>query len=268
MMNRNFGDTSVVMVGAGNLATHLARAFYRKGFRIVQVFSRTEASARLLAQEVEADWTTRVADLNPNAQLYVAALTDEALPPLIPRLVAGCKEGVWIHTAGSLPMELWAGYASRYGVLYPMQTFSKKQEVDFSRIPVFVEGSDAEVTAFIRAVASALSEHVYEASSAQRRYLHLAAVLVCNFTNHLYSLASDLLTRNGLPFEAMLPLIDETARKVHTLAPREAQTGPAVRGDKAVIDSHLDLLSDTPALQELYRLMSAGIAREAQRQKK
>ncbi len=265
-MKRSIEDTSIVMVGAGNLATHLARAFYRKGFRILQVYSRTEEAAKTLAQEVEADWTTRVADLAPYARLYVAALTDEALPTLVPQLVAGREAGVWIHTAGSLPIDIWAGYAPRHGVFYPMQTFSKRQEVDFSRIPVFVEGSDAEVAAFIRAVASAVSGQVYEASSEQRRYLHLAAVLACNFTNHLYALASDLLARHGLPFNALLPLIDETARKVHVLAPHEAQTGPAARGDRTVMERHLDLLADDPALQELYRRMSAGIARQQNRQ--
>lgn len=261
-MKRSIEDTSIVMVGAGNLATQLARAFYRKGFRIVQVFSRTEEAASALALEVEAAWTANIADLVGDAQLYVVALTDEVLPSLVSRLVAGRESGVWVHTAGSLPVDVWAGHVSRYGVFYPMQTFSKRHEVDFSQIPVFVEGSNAEVTAFIHAVASAVSEQVYEASSEQRRYLHLAAVLACNFTNHLYSLASDLLTRHGLPFEALLPLIDETARKVHFLTPCAAQTGPAVRGDQAVMERHLSLLAADPDLQELYRRMSAGIARE------
>lgn len=260
-MRRSIEDTSIVMVGAGNLATNLAKAFYRKGFRIVQIYSRTEASARALAQEVEASFTTDITALAPYARLYVAALTDEVLPQLIPRLVAGHEDALWVHTAGSLPMNIWEGYAKRYGVFYPMQTFSKKQEVVFSTIPIFVEGCDAACTHFLHGVASVLSTKVYEATSEQRRYLHLSAVLACNFTNHLYDLAARLLADHGLAFESLLPLIDETARKVHTLSPHEAQTGPAVRNDQAIMEEHLRLLEDTPALYELYKQMSESIRR-------
>lgn len=258
-MKRSIEDTSIVMVGAGNLATNLAKAFYRKGFRIEQVYSRTEDAARILARQVEASFTTDVNRLAPHARLYVAALTDEALPALIPHLVAGHEEALWVHTAGSLPMDIWEGQAQRYGVFYPMQTFSKQQEVDFTQIPIFVEGCDEVCTGFLRAVASILSSKVYEATSEQRRYLHLAAVLACNFTNHLYDLAGHLLAKHGLPFEALLPLIDETARKVHVLTPHDAQTGPAIRGDKSVMEEHLRLLDEEPAIQELYRKLSESI---------
>ncbi len=247
------------MVGAGNLATHLARAFYRKGFRILQVYSRTSESATRLAQEVEADPVTDLAQLASRARLYVASLTDEVLPGLIPQLTYGREEALWVHTAGSLPMELWAGHARRYGVFYPMQTFSKQREVDFAGIPVFVEGCDAEITDFLRAVAAAITTKVYEATSEQRRYLHLGAVLACNFTNHLYALSSELLSSHGLPFDALWPLIDETAWKVHELSPDQAQTGPAARGDRHVMDEHLRLLADNPYMSEVYRLLSRGI---------
>lgn len=261
MIRRSIEDTSIVMVGAGNLATNLAKAFYRKGFRIVQVYSRTEDAARTLAQQVEASYTTDIDALASHARLYVAALRDEVLPALLPRMVKGHEEALWVHTAGSLPLEVWKGHTPSYGVFYPMQTFSKHREVDFAGIPVFVEGCDEACTAFLRAVASVLSRKVYEATSDQRRYLHLSAVFACNFTNHLYDVAARLLARHGLPFEALLPLIDETARKVHILAPGEAQTGPAVRGDKAVMEEHLRLLADNLPLQDLYRQMSEGIRR-------
>lgn len=260
-MRRSIEDTSIMMVGAGNLATNLAKAFYRKGFRIMQVYSRTDASARALAQQVEATWTTDVGALAPHARLYVVSLTDDVLPQLIPRLVEGHENALWVHTAGSQPMDLWKGYAANYGVFYPMQTFSKQQEVDFSRIPIFVEGCDKPCAEFLHAVASVLSAQVYEATSEQRRYLHLAAVLACNFTNYLYDCADRVLTGHGLPFDALLPLIDETARKVHFLAPHDAQTGPAVRGDRAVVEKHLALLADAPELQELYRKISESISR-------
>ena len=261
LMKRSIEDTSIVMVGAGRLATNLAKAFYRKGFRIMQVYSRTEASARALAQQVEAEAVTSVAALCAHAGLYVVSLPDDVFPPLIPRLTQGRESGLWVHTAGSIGMEVWQGYASKYGVFYPMQTFSKEREVDFTHLPIFVEGCNEEWADFLRAVASALSRDVYPATSEQRRYLHIAAVFACNFSNYLYTLASDLLARHDLPFSALLPLIDETARKVHHLAPEDAQTGPAARGDATVMEEHLRLLAGAPDLRDLYRCMSEGIYR-------
>ena len=137
--------------------------------------------------------------------------------------------------------------------------FSKQREVKFDEIPFFIEAKTAEDVALLKAIAATLSDHVYEASSEQRKSLHLAAVFICNFTNHMYALAADLLEKYQLPFNVMLPLIDETARKVHELAPRDAQTGPAVRYDKNVIENHLAMLADLPALQEIYKLMSKSI---------
>ena len=260
-MKRSIEDTSIVMVGAGRLATNLAKAFYRKGFRIMQVYSRTEAAAQALAQQVEAEAVTSVSALQTRAGLYVVSLPDDVFPPLIPQLTQGREGGVWVHTAGSVSIGVWEGYAPKCGVFYPMQTFSKECAVDFTHLPLFIEGCNEECADFLRAVASALSRDVYAASSEQRRYLHLAAVLACNFSNYLYTLASDLLARHDLPFSALLPLIDETARKVYAMTPEEAQTGPACRGDALVMKEHLRLLADTPDVQELYRCMSEGISR-------
>lgn len=260
-MNRSIEDTPIVLVGAGNLATNLAKALYRKGFRIVQVYSRTQEAAQSLAEAVEADYTTDLTQLiaYPRAQLYIVSLTDAAFTELLPRLTDGREEALWVHTAGSLPMDVWQGHARRYGVLYPMQTFSRQREVDFRKIPVFVESNTPEDTALLKKLASTLSERVSEASSEQRKCLHLAAVFTCNFTNHMYTLASRLLEQHGLSFDTMLPLVEETAAKVHSLTPEQAQTGPAVRYDRNVIDSHLQMLADKPQMQEIYRLLSESI---------
>lgn len=262
-MKRSIEDTSVVFIGAGNLATNLAKALYWKGFRIVQIYSRTEESAQSLAQIVEAEYTTDLSAVTEDAQLYIVSLKDTALVELLPKLVAGKKNALWVHTAGSIPMTVWEGYAERFGVFYPMQTFSKQREVDFRGIPIFVESNSEEDTQFLKDIASALSEKVYEATSDQRKSLHLAAVFTCNFTNHMYALAAELLKKYQLPFEVMLPLIDETARKVHELEPRAAQTGPAIRYDENVIDGHLQMLGNEPEMQELYRLISQSIHRLA-----
>lgn len=259
-MRRSIEDTSVAFIGAGNLATNLAKALYRKGFRIVQIYSRTEESAQGLAQMVESECTTELSAVTKDAQLYIVSLKDAALVRLLPEIVAGRGEkALWVHTAGSIPMDIWAGQVERYGVFYPMQTFSKLREVDFRKIPIFVESHSEEDTLFLKDIASVLSEQVYEANSEQRKSLHLAAVFTCNFTNHMYALAAELLKKYQLPFEVMLPLIDETARKVHELEPRAAQTGPAVRYDENVMDGHLRMLADEPEMQELYRKISESI---------
>lgn len=260
-MKRSIEDTSIVFIGAGNLATNLAKALYYKGFRIVQVYSRTEESARNLAQAVEAAYTTDLSSVTGDARLYIVSLKDAAFVELLPQIVSEKKDALWVHTAGSIPMNIWEGQADRYGVFYPMQTFSKQRAVDFQDIPVFIESNSVEDTCFLKDIASALSERVYEATSEQRKSLHLAAVFTCNFTNHMYTLASDLLKKYQLPFEVMLPLIDETARKVHELEPRLAQTGPAVRYDENVINSHLQMLADEPEMQEIYELISKNIHR-------
>ena len=247
-MKRSIEDTSIVFIGAGNLATNLAKTLYYKGFRIVQIYSRTEESARTLAQVVEAAYTTDLSSVATDAQLYIVSLKDAAFVQLLPEIVAGKEDALWVHTAGSIPMDVWAGKVNRYGVFYPMQTFSKQRTVDFRQIPVFVESNSATDTQTLKDIASV-----------QRKSLHLAAVFTCNFTNHMYALAAELLKKYQLPFEVMLPLIDETARKVHELEPRLAQTGPAIRYDENVINNHLQMLSDEPGMQELYRLISESI---------
>lgn len=160
-MKRSIEDTPIVFIGAGNLATNLAKALYRKGFRIVQVYSRTEESARELAQKVEAEYTTDLAEVNPYAKLYIVSLKDSAFAELLQGIVEGKREeALMVHTAGSIPMNVWEGHVSHYGVFYPMQTFSKQREVDFKEIPFFIEASSAEDAAFLKAIASTLSNRV------------------------------------------------------------------------------------------------------------
>lgn len=265
-MKRSVQDTPIVFIGAGNLATNLAKALYRNGFRIVQIYSRTEEAAHALAQVVEAEYTAELSEVSADARLYIVSLKDDAFVELLPRIVAGKGDALLVHTAGSIPMDVWEGMTPRYGVFYPMQTFSKQREVDIRKVPFFVESNSADDKELLKGIAAVLSENVYEATSEQRRSLHLAAVFACNFSNHMYALAAELLKKHGLPFEAMLPLIDETARKVHELAPVQAQTGPAVRYDENIISKHREMLADEPEMQELYRMISENIHRLQNRQ--
>lgn len=262
-MKTEINNTPIVCIGAGNLAVNLAKALYRKGFRIVQVYSRTEEAASALAQCVEAEWTTDLGQVTPDGALYIVSLKDSAFVELLPQIVRNKKDALWVHTAGSIPMDIWKGSTARYGVLYPLQTFSKQREVVFDNIPFFIEALRAEDVELLKSIAATLSNKVYEADSVQRKSLHLAAVFACNFTNHLYVLAADLLKKYNLPFDAVLSLIDETARKVHELPPLEAQTGPAIRYDENVINNHLTMLADDPEVQAIYRMLSESIHRRS-----
>ena len=258
-MKRSIQDTPIVFIGAGNIATNLAKALYRNGFRIVQIFSRTEEAAKTLAQKVEAEYTTDLSKVTAHAQLYIVSLKDDAFLELLPQITENKGDALLVHTAGSIPMSIWEGKASRYGVLYPMQTFSKGREIDFREVPFFIESNSSDDMELLKAIASVLSDRVYDANSEQRKSLHLAAVFTSNFTNHMYVLAAELLKKYHLPFDVMLPLIDETARKVHLLEPFCAQTGPAMRYDVNVINKHLDMLVDEPEMREIYRLISESI---------
>ena len=250
---------SIVFIGAGNVATHLAQAFARCGCLVCQIFSRTEDSARTLAEQVGCPYTTSTGSIISGADLYIVAVKDAVLEPLIPQITARSPQSLFVHTAGSMPMDVWKGHAARHGVMYPMQTFSKRRPVDFSAIPFFIEANNAADAGLLKELAGRISGNIHEATSEQRRYLHIAAVFACNFTNRMYAICEHLLKANGLPFEAMLPLIDETARKVHHLSPAEAQTGPACRYDENVISRHLQMLSDEPELAQIYELISKSI---------
>ena len=249
----------VVLIGAGNVATHLGLALQAKGHDVVQVYSRTDASASELASRLGCGCVTSLDWVCTDAEIYIVALKDAVLRELIPAIVKGREGALFVHTAGSIPMDVWKGHAGHYGVLYPMQTFSKASPVDLETVSFFVEANGGEELQILKNMASAFTHKVYEATSDQRSCLHIAAVFICNFTNHMYALGAYLLEKNGLPFEAMLPLIEETARKVHELSPKDAQTGPAIRGDENVMRRHLDMLSDETALQELYKKISKSI---------
>ncbi len=249
----------VTLVGAGNLATNLGAALQKNGHEIRQVWSRTEASAKTLAQRLSCDWTTDISTLATEADVVVLSVKDNALEELSRRLASASRtkqsKALFVHTAGSMP--LTALSQQRSGVFYPMQTFSKTRLADFSNIPIFLETQYAEDLPLLRSLAESLSHSVYELPSEKRRFLHLAAVFACNFANRCYDIASEILEPEGIPFSVMLPLIDETAQKVHTLTPKDAQTGPAIRWDENVMEKHLLLLDDKE--KELYRLLSQSI---------
>lgn len=249
----------IALIGAGNVATHLGQALKEKGHTICQVYSRTELSAGTLAARLGCAFTTSLEEVTEEAELYIVSVKDAVMEEMIPVLVTRNPQALFVHTAGSMPQNVWQGYAERYGVVYPMQTFSKQRPVDFAEVSFFVEAGKADDLCLLKELAGNLSPKVYEATSEQRRYLHIAAVFASNFANHMYAVCEHLLAQHGLPFEAMLPLIDETARKVHHLKPVQAQTGPACRNDLNVMAHHLEMLASEPVVAAMYELISKNI---------
>ena len=247
----------VVLLGAGKVATHLAPALIEAGYPIAQVYSRTLDAARALAEPLGVPYTDNLEAVTTDAHIYIACVADGALPTVAAKVAHGSPDKVFLHTAGSVPMEIWreAG-AMHYGILYPLQTFSKEREVNMREVSLFIEASDAPTQQRVELLAQRLSSKVYHADSALRAQLHVAAVFACNFTNAMYGAAHHLLEQAHSPFEVLLPLIDETAAKVHKLLPHEAQTGPAVRGDHNVMQQHIERLAHDPELQSLYRQIS------------
>lgn len=240
----------IVLLGAGRVSTHLHKALLKAGHEVCAVWSPTRGT------------THDISTLPQDADAYIIAVKDDALQDVIRQVTEGREDRLFLHTAGSMPLSVFKGHCHRYGVFYPMQTFSLDREVNFCEIPLFIEASDAASLQQVRALADSVSQHVYDLSTEDRRYLHLAAVFACNFTNHCYALAAQVLVKKGLPFSVMLPLVDETARKVHELHPVDAQTGPAVRNDQQVMVMQQALL-DSPLHREIYRLLSESIHQQA-----
>lgn len=252
----------IVLVGAGGLGTNLGLALHEAGHDVLAVFSRTMEHARMLAERIGSQPTDDICALPNEADLFIVSVKDAVLTDVVQQLMQGREEQYFAHTAGSMSLTLFQGMARHYGVFYPMQSFSKERRINFSEVPVFLEASDAQTLTQLKALSATLTPHVYELSTDERRYLHLAAVFACNFANHCYALSAEILQQHGLPFSVMLPLIDETARKVHHLSPLEAQTGPAVRYDLNVISKQQQLLDD-PDMRELYERLSKSIHQHA-----
>ncbi|HEY5593310.1 MAG TPA: DUF2520 domain-containing protein [Paludibacter sp.] len=254
----------VVIIGSGNVATHFALALQAKGITICQIYSRTTTNAEILAKKIDVPYTSEISDIYRNADVYIYALKDSSFLKLLKKFDLP-NTALHIHTSGSISMKDFFGYTEKYGVLYPLQTFSKNKVVDFSQIPICVEAIDLDVEKQILDMANLLSPKVYIINSEKRKKLHLAAVFACNFSNYMYDIAFDIVMSAGIDFEILKPLIAETADKINTMTPREAQTGPAVRYDENTINKHLSLLNRKKNLREIYRILSKNIHKRHKR---
>ncbi len=230
---------NIVIIGQGNVATNLDYAFRKKGIACQMVSSREGL------------------DHLPAANVYIYAVRDEALPSVVAQVV-GVGKSLHLHTSGTMPITVFGDDKPHAGVFYPFQTFSKARVIeDFSTVPVFFEARGIDDISAVYSLALTITNRVYEASQHDRERLHVAGVFTNNFTNLMYTMAAELLKNTHIPFSVLLPLIDETAAKIHTLSPHDAQTGPARRGDENVMNHHLSLLTEEQ--QAIYRLLSDAI---------
>lgn len=243
----------IVVLGSGNVATHLFKAFSAsEGIRIKQVFNHSRASLSYFEDKTEA--ITNISEI-AEADVYLLALKDDVIPEIAGKLKD--KSGLVVHTSGSVAIDAISG-CERRGVFYPLQTFSKENEVDYSQIPFCLEANFEEDLKLLKDLAGKISGKAYEISSVQRKKLHLSAVFVCNFVNHLYAVGEQICQKSDIPFEILKPLINETANKVQLASPAQVQTGPAIRNDRSTINTHLELLESSEN-REIYELLTSSI---------
>ncbi len=250
----------IIFIGAGNLATHLSQALQAAGHQILQIYSRTQQSAFQLIQRLDLTdeaAITSLTNLRIDADIYIYALRDEVLAEVVSQVHVS-RDALHLHTSGSMSISVFGEDKPNAGVFYPFQTFSKEKAVDFQKIPILLESSTKSIESRLITLAQDISSMVYPADENARKQLHIAGVFACNFVNCLYGIAEEQLAGTDLPFEVLLPLIDETAAKVHTLSPREAQTGPAIRRDEKVMQAHVKRLK-TVEEQTIYQLLSKNI---------
>lgn len=250
---------SIVVIGSGNVASHLAKGLEMAGCRILQVCSpNPDHAARLASQLKGCESVTDVAGIDRTADLYLIAVCDAAVAQIASEMPH--VDGIVAHTSGSVPLDALTPASPRIAVLYPLQTFSREAEVDLPEVPFFTEANAPRVLEDIDAFGRMISEHVYHADSDRRRTLHIAGVLSCNFVNYLWDCTTDVLARDGYGFEVVGPLIKATLRKALAHGAHNSQTGPAMRRDVEVMRNHISQLP--PDLASIYGTLSRAIMKK------
>ena len=245
---------NIVIVGAGNVAWHLAKELQKKEQKIIQVYNRSVEPAISLSHRLKCDFTTRIEDINQKADLYILAVKDSIIEE-VSELI-NIKNKLIVHTSGAVEQDVIKH--KRRGVFYPLQTFSKEKKLNFKNIPFCIEASTSEDYSTLMRLATLLSPKVYNIDSNQRKVLHVAAVFACNFSNYMYMISDEILSDNNIPLDILYPLIKETATKITKHNPKDVQTGPAVREDKSVIEEHLNFLKNGKNY-DIYKLLSKNI---------
>lgn len=250
----------IALLGSGNVATHLSKAFIQAGHSILQVWSRNPKHATVLALEIGAESIQEISAIFPEVDIIIISVNDDGIESVALQ-IKPCPHQLVLHTSGTTPLSILEKYTSNCGVLYPLQTFSKTVDVDFSNVPLCIEGANTIALTQIKNIAQQLSKNVNQINSQQRALLHVSAVFACNFTNYFYYIAQQILEDNNLNFDLLRPLIQETTVKVMLNTPFDVQTGPAKRNDRLTMEKHLTILETYPNWQDIYQKLSQDIVK-------
>ncbi len=247
------------LIGLGNAGSQLARVLHRKHLGLVAIFSRDYDKVSQTGKRKRIFYTNDLADFPKDLDLYILAVPDDVIGEVAATLSHLVEGGRVVHISGSQPSTVLAPYFERHGVFYPLQTMTKGRRIKFQDVPILITTPDDELRQDLLDLAHKISNHVHIISDEERAWLHIAAVIVNNFTNHLYALAEKITDARDLPFDLLRPLILETAQKVQKLDPQKAQTGPAARGDQETIDRHLQKLENYPDILKVYQVLSDSL---------
>jgi predicted short-subunit dehydrogenase-like oxidoreductase (DUF2520 family) len=251
----------VVIIGAGNVAHHLVRSITSSGNKLIQIYNRT--LSHISPTSTSTNVTETINSISRDADIYIICVKDTAISEIANKLKLENK--LVVHTSGNRSMHLLDNCSTNIGVFYPIQSFTKNIPIQFRKIPIVIEANNDEAQGILVDFARSISEQVILMNEIDRQKLNIAGVFVNNFTNYIYSMAYDYLKKENIDFTILQPLIQNTVDKLELGIPKEMQTGPAVRGDKETIESHMNLLSTHPFLQKIYLDVSEGIVKYYQR---
>ena len=251
----------LVIIGAGNVASHLAKRLQKKGNEVLQIVSRSPKNAQALSLQIGVPFVTDLKKINKHADIYILCTPDDEIERISKTLKLPKK--LVLHTSGSVDMQVLKNISSHIGVLYPLQSFSKEVKVSWKSIPLLIEASDVPSLQKLKSLSASISKHINEVNSVNRLKLHVAATMVNNFTNHIYNLSHDFLSKekNDL-FPLLLPLMKQSVKKIKKQKPSDIQTGPAKRGDEKTIKKHLQLLEKYPEQKKVYELFTTLIKKQ------
>jgi predicted short-subunit dehydrogenase-like oxidoreductase (DUF2520 family) len=248
---------NISFAGAGRVAGALCSRMFEKGYRIDLIVSESDIKGKQLADSCNAGWSSRL-KFPDSTNIIIVAVPDHSLKSVLESIIC-TQETLVVHTAGSFGFEIFPENIGRKGIFYPLQTFSRNREIQFNGLPFLIESSDKESSDLLRNIAESIGGKVHFVDSERRRMIHLAAVFVSNFTNHMLTMGNEVALKAGFTSDILEPLIKETISKALDLGPENSQTGPAVRNDQNTIEKHLELLSFSPDMQRIYNEMTRSI---------
>ncbi len=249
---------NIVIIGTGNVATVLGKLIISKGHKVIEVVGRDQKNTSTLAKVLNANGNINFENICEDGDLYLIAVVDTAIEIVSNQLVL--KNKLIVHTAGSVSINVLNKPGNNFGVLWPLQTLRKEMQ-DIPEIPFVIDANNENTYVKLLSFTKSITETVFRANDVRRVKLHLAAVIVSNLTNHLYTLADDYCQKESLDFKLLIPLIEETGKRIKSNAPINVQTGPAARKDEGTINTHIALLKGSPTLQKIYQLITESIKR-------